>query len=130
LSYAALAAELAAGHPDTGPYDADNAIAAGELNAKNRSKNRTSMSGSEILNAIDKTEFNALTAANKQLVWDLLHLGTLNPFGIEAGLFVDAFGGGSTTITSLAALRKESISRGEELGLGIVTEGDVEIARA
>lgn len=36
LNYTALAAELAAGHPTTGAYNADNALAAAELNAVNR----------------------------------------------------------------------------------------------
>ena len=36
MDYAALAAELTAGHPDTGAYNADNSLAAGELNAFNR----------------------------------------------------------------------------------------------
>ena len=36
MDLAALAAELTGGHPDTGAYDADDAIAAGELNAVNR----------------------------------------------------------------------------------------------
>ena len=36
LDYAGLQAELLAGHPDTGAYDADDALAAGELNALNR----------------------------------------------------------------------------------------------
>ena len=36
MDLAALAAELTAGHPDTGAYDADNALAAAEINAVNR----------------------------------------------------------------------------------------------
>ena len=36
MDLAALAAELTGGHPDTGAYDADDATAAGELNAVNR----------------------------------------------------------------------------------------------
>jgi len=36
MDLAALATELASGHPDTGAYNADDALAAGELNALNR----------------------------------------------------------------------------------------------
>lgn len=36
MDYIALAAELTAGHPDTGAYNADDALAAGQLNAVNR----------------------------------------------------------------------------------------------
>jgi len=64
------------------------------------------------------------------LVWNLMHLGELNPFGVEAGLMVDVFGAGSDTITTLSTLRKEAISRATELGLGYVKPGHVEKARA
>ena len=129
MDYVALKAELVAGHPVTGAYSADNAAAAGQLNVVNRTRPKATMTGSEILQAINKTEFTALTVVNKQLVWDLLHLGTLNPFGVEAALFVDAFGGGSATIAALAAARVDAVSRAEELGLGLVYPGDVENAR-
>ncbi len=77
----------------------------------------------KVLNAIVKTEFIALSNVNKQLVWDILHIGDINPYGIEASLFLDAFGGSSATITALVALRNaERISRGQELGLGEVSE--------
>ena len=88
------------------------------------------MSGSEILNSIDKTEFNALSNANKQLIWDIIHVGTINPFGVEADLFTDIFGGGSNTIVALSTARKSGVSRGQELGIGKVREGHVQEARA
>ena len=96
-----------------------------DMNTVYRTSNKATMPASEVLNAIDKAEFNGLIAANKQLIWDILHIGDINPFGIEADLFVDTFGGGSTTITSLQALRKNDISRGVELGIGNVREGHV-----
>lgn len=130
MDYAKLKAELLAGHPDTGPYDADDAIAAGQLNVENRTRNRTSMSGSEVLNAIDKGEYLALTDAMKQLVWNVLHIGELNPFGVEADLMIEAFGGSSATITALSALRVEAISRAEELDLPVIGAGYVQYARA
>lgn len=95
-----------------------------------RERNRTSMTGSEVLNAVNNTEYLALSASDKDRVWQLLHLGTLNPFGVEADLLLDIFGGGSTTITALVVARKEIISRGAELGLGVVKEGQVQRARA
>lgn len=125
----ALKAELLTGHPDTGAYDADDAVAAGQLNAVNRTRNKPSLTGSEVLNAVDKTEFNALVAASKQLVWDILHLGELNPFGVEADLMTDMFGGGSTTIAALVVLRVEDVSRAVEIGLGVVKVGHVQMAR-
>ena len=39
MDYIALKAELDLGHPDTGAYNVDNTLAAGELNAVNRTVN-------------------------------------------------------------------------------------------
>jgi hypothetical protein len=107
-----------------------NLQVADNMNVVDRTTNKTTMTGTEVMNAINKTEFNALTAANRQMVWNIIHMGNINPYGIEADLFIDMFGGGSTTITTLAALRKNDVSRGQELGIGNVREGDVEGARA
>jgi len=115
-----LKAELIAGHPITGPYNADDNIAADELNAVNRTQNRVIMTGSEVFNAVVKAEFNALSAADQQLVWNILHLGELNPFGLESDIFIDIFGVGSATIAALQTLRKENVSRAVELGFGHV----------
>tara|TARA_Y100000034_G_C6847467_1_gene384035 strand:- start:528 stop:893 length:366 start_codon:yes stop_codon:yes gene_type:complete len=116
----ALAAELTGGHPDTGAYDADASVAAGQLNAVNRTLPKATMTASEVFNAIDKTEFNALVAADQQLVWDILHLGELNPYGLEATLFTDTFGAGTDTIIALNAARTTAVSRAVEIGLGTV----------
>lgn len=130
----ALKAELATGHPDTGAYDADDAVAAGELNVVNRTKNKASMTGSEILNALKEAgplaEYRALSDADKDKVWRICHLGTVNPFGVEADLFIDIFGGGSASIAALQAARKDDVSRAAELGLGLVRIGHVQQARA
>ena len=129
LDYAALTAELAGGHPVTGAYDADAATAAGQLNALNIDQNRSSMTGSEILNNVDATEWGALTADEQQTVWDIVHLGTVNPFGVEATLMTNVFGGGSNTITALAAARKTQISRAAALGFPTITITMVQTAR-
>ncbi|HUT92498.1 MAG TPA: hypothetical protein VMY37_23595 [Thermoguttaceae bacterium] len=129
MNIAALKAELLAGHPGTGAYDDDAAVAAGQLNAVNRTRNRASMTGSEIINAVVPSEWNALTDAERQTVWNILHLGDVNPFGVEATLLTSTFGAGSATITALAAARKDDVSRADELGLGTVYPGHVENAR-
>ena len=43
IDYVALAAELTAGHPDTGAYNVDDQLAADELNAKNRTNTALSI---------------------------------------------------------------------------------------
>jgi hypothetical protein len=107
-----------------------NASTAANLNIANRNRNRATMSGTEVINAIRASEFNALTSASQERIWNTLHLGTLNPFGIEATIFTGVFGVSSCTINALQTLRVESISRAEEIGLGPVAEGQVVKAKA
>ena len=56
---------------------------------------------------------------------------SIDPFGFGQTVFIDIFGGGSQTITNLAAARVESVSRAKEIGWGdAVNEGDIINARA
>ncbi len=103
--------------------------AAADLNTVYRTRNRSSMTGSEVLNAIVRSEYLALSDANKDRVWQLLHLGTLDPFGVEADLISEIFTAGSATVTALLARRKDDVSRAVELGLGTIAPGDIENAR-
>lgn len=105
--------------------------AANDLNTEYRTRNRVSMTPSEVYNCVVVSEWTALTDAQRAEIWDILHMGDpLNPFGLERDRFVTIFGGGSTTIANLASARAESISRAEELGLGILLASDVLKARA
>ena len=98
-----------------------------DLNAVYRTRNRVSMTASEVLNAVDPAEYTALTASQKDRLWQLLAIGDLNPFGVEATLMQNTFGAG-LTITALNAARREPISRADELGVR-VGPGLVEVAR-
>ena len=129
MDITALKAEIDADPLARGYSGMDDAAVAVSLNAVNRTTNKATMEATEVMQAIDSAEFAALSAADKQTVWDVLHIGTINPFGIEATLFTSAFGGGSATITALASLRKNDVSRAGELGLGSVRAGNVEEAR-
>jgi len=130
MDYEALKTELDAGHPVTGAYDADDALAAGELNAVNRTQLRDFVSGSEILNNTNDAEFGALTV-EQQARWmsmcgvDSIETGS----GVAKSLESELFGGGTTTRANLVAIRVEDISRAEELSLGVIKVGDVEAAR-
>jgi hypothetical protein len=104
--------------------------AALDLNTVYRERSRASMTGSSVLNAIDQTELNSKTDAQQQTIWNILHLGEINPFGVEASMMTAIFGAGSATIVALTAARKEAVSRAAELGLGVVREGEVTMARA
>lgn len=129
MNLAILTAELTDDPLSRGYAAMSDAAAATDLNAVYRTRNKSSMTGSEILNAVNAGEWTALNDVQRQTVWNILHLGTLNPFGVEATLMIAVFEAGSATITALADARKENISRAAELGLGFVSPGHVENAR-
>jgi hypothetical protein len=100
------------------------------LNEENRTVNRTSMTGSEVLNAVDQSEWNSRTDVQQQTVWNIVHLGDVNPFGIEAILITSAFSGaGGVTIAALASDRVNTVSRATELGIGNISGGNIAHAR-
>ncbi len=104
--------------------------AAADLNTKYRARNRASMTASEVLNSVDAGEYALLSADKNAALWDLLAIGDLNPFGIEATLMADIFDAGPNTIAALQAARVEPISRAEELGLGKVSASQIATIRA
>ena len=99
------------------------------LNAATVPRNRTSMTGSEVVNAVDAAEYAALTADKKEAFWNVVHLGTLNPFGVEATLLVAVFGAESATIAALASARVELVSWATSEGYGFLYPGHLENAR-
>jgi hypothetical protein len=127
--------ELVAGHPVTGPYSADNQEAADEINAVNRTLPNTALGGSEVLNAVDATEYaDHLDATGRQTLWDVCHLASVNLDGIEKEILLGIFPqqGNNFPITraALGALSTRPVSRAEELGLVRVRSGTVAEARA
>ena len=142
---AVLKAELAAGHPDTGAYSADAAMALAELQAVNRTR----------LVAIPSTELLAWSASSgrynsiKAAADDTSHavnsvaaaaylMITRDETSLDLNLadrvaFVDALvNGGVLTAddrTSLNTLATENISRETELGLSGTKVGHILEAR-
>ena len=100
------------------------------LNAETRSRHIELLSPSRILNSLVYSEFTTKTAAQQQLIWNVLHLGDINPWGVEATIFTSVFGAGSETIAALAVLRVEATSRADELGIGRVEVGHLIDAKA
>jgi hypothetical protein len=107
----------------------DEAVAI-DMNTVYRTRNLSSISGDQIFAATDGTEFSGLTD-HKQAIWvAFCGRSEIDPFGgSNVALVQWVFGGGSTTISNLSALRTENVSRGQELGVGTVRPGDVAQAR-
>lgn len=147
----ALIAELTAGHPDTGAYSADATTAVTELNAKNRTRyapvtsrqllswcaggsppetksrmvrlREAEASGVEAIKGIASAALLMITRDGTALdLSDASHFAMLGAL-VSASVFTAA------EQTELQALATESISRAEELGLGVVKPGHVEEAR-
>jgi len=99
------------------------------LNAVNRTFNITDLSPEAVNDGIDQTEWEVLTDANRTRINQLLaSLPTINLFGRPLSEFQEVFGGGSTTASTLSALRTKLISRSEEIGWKpIVPEKDLRI---
>jgi len=114
-----------AGDPLGRGYSAMNDVQLlSSLNAADRSRNRTSMTGREVKSQVDSTEYNALSDAKKQQMIELMKRDDLDLFGLDKEIMIDIFGGASTTGTSLVTARVESITRGVEIGWGVVIEKD------
>ncbi len=130
MDYEVLKAELIAGHPVTGAYDADASIAAAQINAVNCTEDVESVTGQDIFEAVVPAEYTALSDAHKTLLGMILSLGTILVNGTNTKTaLLDMFGGGTITRTNLAALQKRDVSRAGELGLGFVYPGHIENAR-
>lgn len=131
MDIAALAAELAAGHPITGAYSLDDAIAADELNAVNVEVNVESVLGQAIFEAAPIAEQDALTDRENATFLGIVGMGQVfvNATNTKAAI-LELFGPGTETRTNLAALQKKTISRATELEFGTVRAGDIQRARA
>lgn len=130
--YVALKAELLAGHPDTGVYDADDQLAADQLNVVNRTRNRTTVSGRAVKEAFSGQagEWTAILAEGRSEVLALVSRDDLDPFGVDALMFQQAIGGNApNALAALIAYRVESVSRGVELGFGDLTAANIQTAR-
>ena len=102
---------------------------ADSLNAVDRQRNRTSMSRQEIYENIDVTALSGLTAIQVAQL-NLAMSDSVDPFGNAAQVFINIFGGGSNTVSALAAARVETVSRAVEIGVGEVIPYDLTRLRA
>ena len=126
INLQALKDELTSGHPVTGAYDADDATAAGQLNALNRSRNKSSLTGDEVFTATDATEMSGLSDHKRELWVSWSTKTSIDPFNSKNVAFVQwIFGAGSDTVTNLQALRVESISRATEIADTLEWSGEI-----
>lgn len=99
------------------------------INTVDRTVNRASISGSELLDQTDATEYSSRTAEQKANWLSLCGIDSIDPFGSAVQVAIDVWGGGSQTIINLQAVRVETLSRAQELGLSNIYEATVARAR-
>jgi len=96
---------------------------------------KATLSNEEILSVIldNRAEFGALADSDKQIVRDIMYVGSSVPTAAgepARDTLVAIFGGGSATITALAAAIAETVSRAVSVGIiGKVRVGDITVAR-
>ena len=107
----------------------DEEVAA-DLNTVYRTITRDYVSGWEIFNITNNTEYATLTDAQKAS-WDALcgieNIDTAS--GVAKAKEAELFGPGTTTRSNLIDLKTTDVSRAVELGFGEVTVGQIQEAR-
>ena len=130
MDLVALKAELVNDPLPRGYAVMSDESAANSLNTPNRTPNRESTDAGTILSAMVRSEFDALTTANKDYVRVVLSTAGAIPLTATFRANLAAmFAAGTTTRTNFLALQSRPGSRAEELGLGFVTPSDVANAR-
>ena len=106
-----------------------DAQVADDLNTKYRTGNVTSFSGDFMFTKTDPTEFGGLSE-HKRILWISFCGKDVDPWATANEEFVKwIFGSTAQTVINLGAARTQSISRAQELGLGLVTWQQVNAVR-
>lgn len=106
----------------------DSEVAA-DLNTVYRTRDRDIISGGEVWNNTDATEFGNLQSQVQDRWLSFCGIDEIDPFGPAVDFVTSVFSAGSTTLSNLSDLRTDAISRAAELGLGEVEAYDVAKAR-
>lgn len=130
MNYQVLNSEITSDPAGLGYAGKNDAQIAALLNAINQTSQRDIIPAYEILEAMDATEFAALSAAQKTIYQIFISAGSVNIKGANTrAAFGAMFGAGTATRAAILALRDVQRSRADALGLGLVTAGDVFLAR-
>ena len=135
MDYAKLRTELTTDPVALGYAGLTDQAAADKLNALDtgRTRNRTAVPVQEVFNAIDDGAWPSTTILQDKLRGILgmpvVDASNTNTRGIFGAIFPNSAPTANTR-TRLLALATETVSRATELGLGTVTAGDVNLARA
>lgn len=99
---------------------------AADINTAYRTRFLTQVEGAALFEGISGADWVALSEGNRDRVLMILGLGSLDPQGNVRTLLISIFGAGSQTISNMAAIATETVSRATELNLGLVRTGNVQ----
>lgn len=107
------------------------------LNTVDRDVIKPSLSGDEIFNAAEPAEVTSMARGAANARQDFLAFlslcarDSINPQGAATvRIILELFGAGSQTVGNLNQIRKQTVSRSVELGLGDKSIGAADVARA
>lgn len=131
MDYAKLKAVLAAIHPTTGEYAADDAEATAQGNLANVEVDVKTVTGQAIYEASTVADRALLTADQRAEFFAIVGMGTIlvNGENTKAAL-LGMFRSGTQTRVNLGELQKQMVSHFASEGLGTPTVGDIQRVRA
>jgi len=110
----------------------DDPAVTADLNTVYRTRTKASVSGADAFQVTDPDEFDALLDPARSEWLSMCAIESLNPANgtPAAAIATRLFGGPSATVAALIAFREETVTRGVELGFGLLSIGDIQNARA
>ena len=126
MNYDTLTAELALPLYD-GTTDQE---AADELNAVDKVVDVETVTSQQIFEAVVPAEYTALTSDQKTMFWGILGMGDIYVNNTNTRIAITSLFSPGDTLSALADLQTQTISRATELGLGFVYAGHIQNARA
>lgn len=130
MDYGKLKNEITTDPLARGYASMTNQQVADNLNTVYRTLPVESVTGQDIFEAVVQADYAALTAAQKELLYAIVGMGTIRVNGANTtAALLAMFPSGSTTRANLAALRTRPVSRAEELGLPRVDDEHIRSAR-
>lgn len=127
---AKLKTVLAAGHPGTGPYNADATLAAAQGHLVNLTEDVETIEGGVLFEAVVPADYNALTATQLTTFWGIVGMGTIRVNGTNVRLVLADMFIGTDTLTALFALQTREVSHFQKERLGRVRVGDIQKVRS
>lgn len=126
---AKLKTVLAAGHPGTGPYDADSTLAAAQGHLVNLEEEVDFIEPWVVFRTVRPVDYAALSATQVTTFWGLLSLGPLPVDDGNVRLALADMFEGTDTLDALVALQTRVASHFQKERLGLVQPGHIENAR-